>query len=88
MFYAYILKSEKNGRYYIGSTDDLKRRLGEHNSGTGGIYTNKNRPFRLVYYEAYISYDLARRAERFYKTGKGREVLKSKVKEDVMGDND
>lgn len=33
----------------------------------------------FIYYEAYISYDLARRAERFYKTGKGREVLKEKL---------
>lgn len=81
MYYTYVLKSEKNGTQYTGSTDDLKRRLDEHNSGTGGTYTSKNRPFKLVYYEAYISYDLARKAERFYKTGKGREILKEKLGE-------
>ena len=81
MFYAYVLKSEKNGRQYIGSTDNLKRRLEEHNSGIGGTYTKNNRPFTLIYYEAYIAYDLARKAERFYKTGKGREVLKGKFGE-------
>ena len=79
MFYTYVLESEKNGRHYIGSTDDLKRRADEHNDGTGGTYTSKNRPFRLIYYEAYISYDLARKAERFYKAGKGREILKEKL---------
>ena len=45
----------------------------------GGAYSSKNRPFKLIYYEAYISYDLARKSERFYKTGKGREVLKEKL---------
>jgi len=79
MYYMYILKSAKNGRRYVGSTDDLQRRLKEHNNGIGGTYTKNNRPYALIYYEAYISYDLARRAERFYKSGKGREVLKEKL---------
>jgi putative endonuclease len=79
MYYAYVLKSEKSDSHYIGSTNDLKRRFEEHNSGIGGTYSRNNRPFELVYYEAYISYDLARKAERFYKTGKGREVLKEKL---------
>jgi len=79
MYYTYVLKSEKNERQYVGSTDNLKRRLEEHNTGTGGAYSSKNRPFKLIYYEAYISYDLARKSERFYKTGKGREVLKEKL---------
>ena len=79
MFYMYVLKSEKNGRHYTGSTDDLKRRVQEHNSGIGGRFTSNNRPYQLVYYEAYISYDLARKAGKFYKTGIGREVLKGKL---------
>ncbi len=79
MFYAYVLKSKKNGSLYYGSTDDLKRRLKEHNSGIGGKYTNDNRPFELVYYEAYETYVLARKAEKFFKSGYGREVLKSKL---------
>ena len=81
MFYTYVLQSKKNGRHYIGSTDDLKRRVQEHNLGIGGMYTSKNRPFTLIYYEAYISYDAARKAERFYKTGNGRKILKGKLGE-------
>jgi putative endonuclease len=81
MYYTYVLQSRVNGRHYIGSTGDLKRRFKEHNLGIGGKYTSNNRPFDLVYYEAYISYDLARKAERFYKTGNGREVLKGKLGE-------
>ncbi len=79
MFYTYVLKSEKNNRHYIGSTDNLKRRFKEHNDGHGGTYTKNNRPFDLVYYGAYNSYDLAKKGERFYKTGYGREVLKGKL---------
>lgn len=79
MFYTYILKSIKNDRNYIGSTDNLKRRVKEHNDGIGGKYTKDNRLFELSYYEAYNSYDLTKQAERFYKTGYGREVLKSKL---------
>jgi len=76
MFYAYILKSQKNGRLYCGSTDNLRRRF---SNGIGGKYTSDNRPFDLIYYEAYDSYDLAKQAEKFYKSGYGREVLKSKL---------
>ncbi len=79
MFYTYVLKSKKNERLYVGSTDDLKRRFLEHNNGRGGKYTKDNRPFEILYYEAYNSYDLAKQSERFYKTGYGREVLKDKL---------
>ena len=79
MFYTYILKSRKNGKLYIGSTDDLKRRFREHNMGQGGDYTSRNRPFDLIYYEAYAEYADARKSERFFKTGYGREVLNGKL---------
>ena len=79
MFYAYVLRSKKNGRYYYGSTDNLERRFTEHNKGIGGKFTKDNRPFELVYYEAYLQYNLARNAEKFFKSGYGREVLKGKL---------
>ena len=79
MFYTYILKSLKTGVRYIGSTDDLKRRLQEHNDGIGGAFTKKHRPFEIVFYEAYIDYADAQKSERFYKTGYGREVLSGKL---------
>ncbi len=66
---------------YVGSTDDLKRRVSEHNSGIGGLYTKNNRPFKLIYYEAYIEKKDASRAEKFYKTGYGREVLNGKLED-------
>ena len=80
MYYTYVLQSLTNSRRYIGSTYDLKQRLTEHNSGIGGVYTKNNRPFKLIYYEAYIEKKDASEAEKFYKTGYGREVLNEKLK--------
>ncbi len=62
MFYVYVVKSMKNGTLYLGSTNDLKRRLSEHNSGLSS-YTKKYAPYGLVYYEAYKSESDARRRE-------------------------
>jgi putative endonuclease len=62
MFYVYILKSLKDDNLYIGSTNDLKRRMEEHNSGK--VFSTKiRRPFKLVYYEAYLSEQAARKRE-------------------------
>jgi len=75
MFYVYILKSTVNGRLYTGSTNNIDRRLIEHNSGQTK-YTKLTRPFKLVYKETYDTKIEAVRRERFLKTGKGRELLK------------
>ncbi|MDP3935048.1 MAG: GIY-YIG nuclease family protein [Candidatus Giovannonibacteria bacterium] len=80
MFHVYVLKSLKNGRNYVGFTEDLKQRVSEHNSGKGGGYSSENRPFKLIYYEAYLNKKDATAAERFYKTGYGREILQGKLK--------
>ncbi|MBI4121497.1 MAG: GIY-YIG nuclease family protein [Candidatus Ryanbacteria bacterium] len=75
MHYVYILKSEKNAKLYRGSADDLKQRLVDHNSGKVKS-TRVYRPWRLIYYEAFISKQDARREEIFLKSGKGRERIK------------
>ena len=52
MFYVYVLKSKADGSIYVGYTDDLKRRLVEHNKRRNRSTKNKA-PFQLVYYESY-----------------------------------
>lgn len=86
MWYCYVLESLKNKRFYVGLTSDLRRRIEEHNTGIGGSYTKKNRPFRLVFYEAYIEIEKkdAEKAEKFFKTGYGREVLKDKLENYIL----
>ena len=79
MWYVYILESQKNKKLYKGITNDLNRRIEEHNLGKGGEYTRKNKPYKLIFYEAYIEKADALKAEKFFKSGYGREVLKNKL---------
>ncbi len=75
MWLVYVLRSQKNGRLYTGSTDDLERRLAEHERGKTA-YTRATGPYELVYCEELPARPEARRRERFFKSGKGREFLK------------
>lgn len=53
-YYVYILKSEKDDSVYIGATHDLKARFALHNKGK--VYSTHNKmPWKLVYYEAFLS---------------------------------
>ena len=79
MWYVYVLRSLKNKRLYTGVTSDLRRRIIEHNNKLGGAYTSKNSPFKLIFYEAYLEKSDAITAEKFFKTGYGREVLREKL---------
>ncbi len=54
MFHVYVLKSVKFDKLYIGITDNIRRRVLEHNSGVSKS-TKKYTPWRLVYYETYLS---------------------------------
>jgi len=76
MFFVYILKSLKNNRNYIGSTNNPERRLQEHNSGESK-YTSLTRPFKLIHSEIFNTRDEAVKRELFLKSGKGREWIKA-----------
>jgi putative endonuclease len=78
MFYTYVLKSLKDGELYIGFSKDLKNRLNEHNKGLVPITKNR-RPFKIVYYEACLSYTKAVEREKSLKTGFGRAYLKRRI---------
>ncbi|MBZ0181485.1 MAG: GIY-YIG nuclease family protein [Melioribacteraceae bacterium] len=75
-YFVYIFTSLKDSKRYIGMTSDLSRRLNEHNSGK--VKSTKNRrPLELIYTEEFISKQDALNRETFFKSGKGREFLKS-----------
>ena len=77
MYYLYLLVSER-GERYIGFTEDLRRRVEEHNR-SGSKYT-KGRKWKLVYYEAYASReDAVRREKRLKHDGRSRYGLMSRV---------
>ena len=64
--YVYLLRSLKDGRFYLGWTTDLERRLNEHNAGLTRS-TRARRPFEIVYYETYSCAEDAKRRERILK---------------------
>lgn len=78
MHYVYVLQSEKDGKLYVGHTDDLKRRFREHNNGLVPS-TKKGTPLRIVYYEACNILDDAIKREKQLKTGFGRAYLKRRL---------
>ncbi len=71
---VYVLRSKINGHLYKGVTNNLERRLKEHNTGKT-IYTRKFKPWDLVYYEEFDTFEEARDREKFLKSGMGREFL-------------
>jgi len=78
MFYVYVLRSLKDKKLYVGHTNDLKRRLRDHNSGQGKT-TKLRTPLRLVYYEACNILEDAVKREKQLKTGFGRAYLKRRL---------
>ena len=82
MYHVYILENSK-GRLYIGHTDNLERRLKQHNSPEGhehlGKYTHRNGPWRMLGNESFESRSLAVQREKQLKSwkspGKVRDLL-------------
>jgi len=74
-YYVYILHSLKDRKFYIGSTNNLKRRVKEHNDGKN-ISTSKRLPLKLIYFEGHLSKEDAERRERYFKTDKGKSTLR------------
>ncbi len=80
MHYVYVIKSKKKNWVYIGFTSDLRKRFREHNLGKVRV-TKSNRPFTLIYYEAYRDESDARKREiELKKKGQQKEFLKARIK--------
>lgn len=77
-FYVYILFSLKDKKLYIGYTENLKLRLGEHFHGRVTA-TKSRRPLLLTHYEALTNKKDAKARERFLKSGFGRSQLKKAI---------
>lgn len=75
MFFTYILKSEKDGKYYYGSCENIELRLRQHNKGQ--VKSTKSRvPFTVHYFEEFSTRSEARKREYFFKTIPGYLWLK------------
>ena len=62
MNYTYILKC-KDGSFYTGWTNNLEKRIKDHNAGKGAKYTKSRCPVELVYYETFATKEEAMRRE-------------------------
>ncbi|MFA5820698.1 MAG: GIY-YIG nuclease family protein [Candidatus Gracilibacteria bacterium] len=76
--FVYILKSEKNGRYYVGSTNNLNRRIKEHNTGQQKA-TRYIVPLKLVYMEEFDTILAARRRELKIKSWKSKKEIEKLI---------
>ncbi len=73
-YHIYVLESGKTQRRYVGSTEDVERRVREHNAGKSKS-TRAGVPWQLLYSEAFGTRSDAVRREMYFKTGRGREEL-------------
>ena len=69
MHYVYILQLENN-QYYVGCTEDLKRRLEKHKHHAVPT-TSRMRPEELVFYAAFVSKEKAYAFEKYLKSSSG-----------------
>lgn len=73
--HVYVLQSQSDGKFYIGQSTDVYRRLVQHNNGLNRS-TWRRRPFTLIFFESYLHPKDANRRERYFKTSKGKTTLR------------
>ncbi len=79
MQYVYVLRSTKDGKWYTGCTENLRKRFSEHK--VGKVLSTKGRgPFVLIYYEASLNAEDAFAREKYLKSGMGKRYLKNRLK--------
>ena len=74
-YYVYVLISKKDGSTYVGYTNNINRRIKEHNNGFVPSTKNK-KPFELIYFEGHKNNKMALNREMYLKTGWGRNYIK------------
>jgi len=77
--YVYVLQMS-NGKYYVGSTDDVERRYRDHQRGNTPS-TKIYRPLQLIAYKTYNSLAEARKAEKYIKSCKSRAKIEEFIEE-------
>jgi putative endonuclease len=78
MYYVYILKSIQYKKTYTGITNDLLRRIKEHNAGHH-VYTKRYKPWTIIYSEKFKNRIEAHKKEKYLKSASGRRWLKKNI---------
>ena len=74
-FCVYIMTNEQHSLLYTGRTGNLKRRVAQHRSGNGGVFTRRYNLIKLVYYEAVEDNGAARLREKQIKRSSKKQRL-------------
>ena len=83
-YYVYVLKSNKDGKFYTGYTKDLKLRFERHLAGL--VDSTKDRlPLKLVYFEGCLNQQDATHREKYLKTFYGKMFIKNRLKSYLTG---
>jgi len=81
--YVYVLRSTIKEHYYVGFTQDLNKRIAEHNNGSS-FSTRPHAPWELIYYEAHLNKEDASRREKCLKTTAGKQALNKMLRKKMM----
>jgi putative endonuclease len=83
-YYVYVLLSIADRQFYVGLTDNLPKRLLEHDSGQ--VNSTRHRiPFELLYWEGCLNRSDAARREKYLKTAWGKRYLKTRLRGYLTG---
>jgi putative endonuclease len=83
-YYVYVLQSDRDRKFYVGYTNNIKRRLEEHNKGLVGC-TERRYPMRLIYWEGCLNQQDATRREKYLKTSWGKRYIKNRLQNYLTG---
>jgi putative endonuclease len=82
--YVYVLRSQKDGKFYVGYAKDVQKRLEEHNSGQ--VPSTKGRiPMKLIYWEGCVNQQDATRREKYLKTAWGKRYIRGRIRTYLTG---
>ena len=84
MYYTYVLRSDDDGKLYVGYTKDLKLRLKQHEKGLVDS-TKRRLPMELIYYEACLDQRDATHREKYLKSYLGKQFLHNRLKSYLTG---
>jgi putative endonuclease len=83
-YYIYVLRSEKDGNFYTGYTNNLKLRFEQHQKGL--VESTKNRqPLKLIYSEACLNQQDATHREKYLKSYHGKMFIRNRLKSYLTG---
>jgi putative endonuclease len=74
----------KDGYFYVGYTNDVQRRVEQHNNGQVSS-TKKRVPLKLIYWEGCISQQDATKREKYLKTAWGKRYIKNRIERYLAG---